>query len=206
MLYMDEQWTAEFDSNKNLKDDDCKETCDCRMCLQAQADGKYLYMPYWRRQAVRDSFLSKQTDTAKLSSPAELPCVSLDTKVYLPAGYSVSNNRAEFRYVPPKGGSGTAPPKTGKQSSVEEASHHLPPKALLALCKTLHDGAAKYEPERLSEFGGENWRRISKADHYNHAMLHLVKWLSGDRTEDHLSHATARLLFLKELELDTPRD
>jgi hypothetical protein len=35
----------------------------------------------------------------------------------------------------------------------------------------------------------------------NHAIRHLVLWLSGDRSEPHAAHAAANCLMLHELEV-----
>ena len=52
---------------------------------------------------------------------------------------------------------------------------------------TMAEGAAKY--------GDNNWERgFPINDILNHALAHVFKHLSGDRTEDHLGHAAANLL------------
>jgi hypothetical protein len=52
---------------------------------------------------------------------------------------------------------------------------------------TMAEGAAKY--------GDGNWERgFPVNDILNHAIRHVYLHLSGDRTEDHLSHAAANLL------------
>lgn len=90
-------------------------------------------------------------------------------------------------------------PVKGVQSTVQHSFNLIPPKALLAVAGTLYEGAAKYEPHVLDTFSGQNWRSIPIADHYNHAVRHLVLWHSGDRSEDHISHAICRLSFILEL-------
>lgn len=56
----------------------------------------------------------------------------------------------------------------------------------------LAEGAEKHE--------AWNWLDIPIDDHINHAMAHLVGYLSGDRSENHLAHAACRVHFASELE------
>jgi hypothetical protein len=67
----------------------------------------------------------------------------------------------------------------------------IPPIALFEVAKVLAEGAEKY--------GAYNWKNIDINDHLNHAIQHVYGHLSGDRTEEHLSHAICRLMFALEL-------
>ena len=78
----------------------------------------------------------------------------------------------------------------GKQSAVPYRCDLLPPAALLSVARVLAAGDAKYGPD--------NWRRIDRADHLNHALSHVLAFLAGDASDDHLTHATCRLLFALE--------
>ena len=51
-------------------------------------------------------------------------------------------------------------------------------------------GARKYQPG--------NWRKIAAEEHANHAIIHLLAWLSGDRQDDHLGHAACRAIMAIE--------
>lgn len=75
----------------------------------------------------------------------------------------------------------------GKQSQIGSRLSLLPPEALLRVGAILTTGAAKY--------GDDNWRLIPKRDHLDHALMHIVAYLRGDTTEDHLGNAACRLLF-----------
>lgn len=86
----------------------------------------------------------------------------------------------------------------GKQSHVPYRADLLPPAALLSIAAVLHEGASKYGPN--------NWRSIPRADHLNHALVHVLAYLSGDRQDDHLLHAGCRLLFAMETIDETPSD
>ncbi|TXH10028.1 MAG: hypothetical protein E6R03_15885 [Hyphomicrobiaceae bacterium] len=68
----------------------------------------------------------------------------------------------------------------------------VPPKALLAIASVLKAGAEKY--------GLDNWRRIARTEHLNHALVHIFAHLAGDQSDDHLAHAGCRLLFALETE------
>lgn len=58
---------------------------------------------------------------------------------------------------------------------------------------TMAEGAAKY--------GEHNWQKgFPVTDILNHAIAHIYKHLSGDRTEDHLGHAAANLLMAIDTE------
>jgi hypothetical protein len=55
------------------------------------------------------------------------------------------------------------------------------------------EGAAKY--------GEFNWQKgMPMGDTLSHAIAHIYKYLSGDRTEQHLSHAAANLLMAIHME------
>lgn len=77
--------------------------------------------------------------------------------------------------------------KGAKQSAVPYRMDLVPPRALLDVARVLNDGAEKY--------GEWNWTGLSIADHLNHALVHIEAHLAGDRSDDHLAHATCRLLF-----------
>lgn len=67
----------------------------------------------------------------------------------------------------------------------------VPPLALFEVAKVLSEGAEKY--------GAYAWKNIEVNDHLNHAIQHVYGYLSGDRTEEHLSHAICRLMFALEV-------
>lgn len=56
----------------------------------------------------------------------------------------------------------------------------IPPCALKRLAKIYTEGAEHY--------GAHNWQKgMDYSDTINHALAHLLNWLSGDRSEDHLA-------------------
>jgi hypothetical protein len=74
------------------------------------------------------------------------------------------------------------------QSKVQHHVTSIDPATLLGLARVHAEGDAKY--------GRDNWRGVSPNDHLNHAMVHMLAWLAGDRTEpglDHLLHAMCRV-------------
>lgn len=80
----------------------------------------------------------------------------------------------------------------GKQSALEARFDLLPPRAIITVSSILDEGAKKY--------GEWNWLSISTNDNINHALAHIFAHFYGDSSEDHLGHATTRLLFALELE------
>jgi hypothetical protein len=63
----------------------------------------------------------------------------------------------------------------------------ISPIGLRALAQTYHEGAEK--------FGPYNWENgMPVADLLNHAIAHIYKFLGGDRSEDHIGHATWNLI------------
>jgi hypothetical protein len=81
----------------------------------------------------------------------------------------------------------------GKQSLVPVRFDLIDAKAMFAMAAVLHEGAEKY--------GADNWRLIPVEDHLNHMIMHGYAWLSGDRTDDHLSHALCRATFATGVDL-----
>jgi hypothetical protein len=82
----------------------------------------------------------------------------------------------------------------GQQSHVPVRFDLIDGKAMFAMAAVLHEGAEKYAPG--------NWRLIPERDHLNHALMHIYAYLSGDRTDDHLSHALCRVTFATAVNLD----
>lgn len=61
------------------------------------------------------------------------------------------------------------------------------------MAKTMAEGAAKY--------GTGNWQKGMPVEVcLNHAMRHVVEYLKGDRSEEHLAHAACNLLMAIDLE------
>ncbi len=63
----------------------------------------------------------------------------------------------------------------------------ISPVGMKRLAMTYAEGAAKYSDR--------NWEKgIPASDLLNHVVRHIYLYLSGDRTEDHLAHATWGLM------------
>ena len=82
----------------------------------------------------------------------------------------------------------------GKRGPIAERFDLVPPKALRLVAQAMAEGAARY--------GDLNWKGLPASNLLNHAMRHLVRYMEGDRSEPHLSHAAANLLMLTEMEED----
>ena len=76
----------------------------------------------------------------------------------------------------------------GMQAANEYAFHLIDSGALFELAKVMGEGAKKYKPE--------NWRKIPPEDHYDHLLMHLLAWRAGDKQDNHLGHALARMVML----------
>ena len=77
--------------------------------------------------------------------------------------------------------------KGGAQSHVPARFDLIDGPALFEMAKVLHTGAEKY--------GEGNWKLIDVNDHLNHLLMHTYAYLSGDNTDDHLSHILCRATF-----------
>lgn len=79
----------------------------------------------------------------------------------------------------------------GAQTVSKTAFHLIPTIALFRVAAVLHEGCEKY--------GERNWDKIPIPIHLSRAIQHLYAFISGDRTEDHLSHALCRVFFAAEM-------
>jgi hypothetical protein len=82
----------------------------------------------------------------------------------------------------------------GRQSFTPYRADLLPPNAVLRISRILGEGAPKY--------GEWNWLKTTVGENINHALIHLLAYSAGDRSDDHIGHAACRLLFALELHLD----
>lgn len=82
----------------------------------------------------------------------------------------------------------------GRQSAVLYRFDLLDPKAMFEMTRVLDEGFKKYG-------AGENWRKISIADHLNHMLIHAYAFLAGDTSDDHLSHIMCRAMFAQAVAL-----
>lgn len=73
----------------------------------------------------------------------------------------------------------------------------ITPIGLRRLAETYAAGAIKY--------GDDNWLKgMPAAECLNHCMKHIEQWRSGDRSEDHLSHAAWNLFAIMHFEETRP--
>jgi hypothetical protein len=88
-----------------------------------------------------------------------------------------------------------------KRSDAVPMFRKIPYGPLKRTALALTDGSLKYD-EGIYD---ANWRKGDVefgAAAFDHVVNHLYAWIEGDTTEDHLSHASAGLMFLMQFEDD----
>lgn len=80
----------------------------------------------------------------------------------------------------------------GKQSQVLRDYTLVPVNALAQVARVMYNGSLKYDKD--------NWKSIPCNDHINHALNHVYLHLAGNTQEDHLAHATTRMMMALELQ------
>jgi hypothetical protein len=88
-----------------------------------------------------------------------------------------------------------APVVTNEQGGKQSSSPYsliksFPCRGVLEVAKVVKTGLERYAPD--------NWRKIPRVDHLNHAIAHIFAHGAGDTQDDHLAHAACRLLMALE--------
>lgn len=65
--------------------------------------------------------------------------------------------------------------------------------------------AAKAAAEGEVKYGRDNWLKGQQASRvFDHLIDHLLRWQTGDRSEDHLGHASWNIMALMHFERERP--
>lgn len=84
--------------------------------------------------------------------------------------------------------------KGAKQSHLPYRFDLFDGPSMFKMAEVLHTGAEKY--------GADNWRGIDVESHLNHLIAHAYAYLSGDTSDDHLSHVMCRAMFAQAVDID----
>ena len=76
------------------------------------------------------------------------------------------------------------------QDAEEDEFRYLSPQWLNEIARGLTAGAKRHP--------GETWRTIPAKEHAWRAVRHLIKYLEGDKADDHLIHASMRVMMAWE--------
>jgi hypothetical protein len=82
----------------------------------------------------------------------------------------------------------------GKQSRIDAKFSSIPADALILVAECFAFGSRKY--------GDDNWKKITKREHQDHALLHQYKDLTGDRSEMHLVNNVVRSLMALQIAIE----
>lgn len=80
-------------------------------------------------------------------------------------------------------------------TDVPYAMHIMPGAAILHVANIMYEGAKTH--------GANNWLRGSVDNHVNKALVHLMAFIDKDEQDDHLGHATWRMLAALQIYLKT---
>jgi hypothetical protein len=85
----------------------------------------------------------------------------------------------------------------GGRQSLAPYRHDQTPLADLAVARLLHEGSLKYDDPH-----GDNWRKVSPLEHFNHLMTHAKAWAAGDGQDEHEVHLACRAMMFLQVILE----
>ena len=88
----------------------------------------------------------------------------------------------------------------GKQHFRPFRCQAIPPKAAMEIGKVRWEGFNKHG------YSDENYKLIEKEEHIGRALTHIFAYLAGDKSNDHLAHATCRMMMALEMDLEEVKE